>query len=403
MPPNGSRPPKGAVPSGVPQSETQEQDVKQALAGILATLLGGSLCVSGAAAAEKAVAAVVLRDGPTTDRVSVAFTEGFARSGLSGAALLVETFGGGEIRFAAGDMTMDTLIPVASAGKWFTVATVLAVVDDGLMSLDDPVSKYLPAFEGEKATMTIRQCLAVTSGLARRYAPIYDPDLDFDEVVDGIAALPLEAPPGTKLIYGGLGFHVAGAAAVAASGMPWHRLFDEKVKRPLGLTRSVFGSASGAEGQGFTIRPVEARNPWLGGGLLTTMNEYERFLRMVANEGTFDGRRVLSEESILELRKNQTDTLPVEFTLHPVRATRYALGSWAEKVDASDRALLIRDMGAWGFNPWIDFERGYFAILGVYAPGDFEGMWKWAGEIEKALAAQEPAVSDAGRPSNAGQ
>ncbi|MCP5432723.1 MAG: serine hydrolase [Alphaproteobacteria bacterium] len=307
--------------------------------------------------------------------------EAVSAEGLPGAAVTVVHRGETVYEKSFGAYTMDTHIPVASAGKWLTVATVLTLVDEGRIALDDPVEKYLPAFGGDKAAMTVRELMAVSSGLPRQYLPIYNTEADFDEVVNGIAGTTLEAPPGTKLIYGGLGFHVAGGVATAVTGKSWHELFGDRVAGPLGMTRSVFGRRDPKAGM--VAEP--ASNPWLGGGLVTTMRDYKAFMDMVMNAGMAGGKRVLSEAMIRELRTNQTRGLPVAFTLHPDRETPYALGAWVESEGEDGLAVKLRDMGAWGFNPWFDFGRGYYAIFGVYKDKGFVGLWPYAKRIEAEI------------------
>jgi CubicO group peptidase (beta-lactamase class C family) len=263
-----------------------------------------------------------------------------------------------------GDFTMETVFPIMSATKWITVGVVMSLVDDGVLSLDDPVSKYLPEFrDGKKAEITIRQCLACTSGLTWRVMAIYRTDMDFAEAVREVAAAPLAADPGTELIYGGTGFHVAGRVAEVAAGKGWHQLFEERIAKPLGMTDSVYGSRDPANRQ--NLLPIPASNPWLGGGLITSMNGYATFVQMLLDEGMYQGRRVLSAESVRQMRIDQSRDAAVTRTLHPVKDTHYTLGAWVERVAPDGEARQIRDMGAWGFNPWVDYERGYFAIFGT--------------------------------------
>src|SRR5262245_51369758 len=89
---------------------------------------------------------------------------------IPGAALSVERLDGQCLyNRSFGDFTMDRLTPIASASKWMTVGTVMALVDDGVLSLDQAVCDFVPEFrEGRKREITIRQCLACTSGMTER-------------------------------------------------------------------------------------------------------------------------------------------------------------------------------------------------------------------------------------------
>ncbi len=198
--------------------------------------------------------------------------------------------------------------------------------------------------------------------MTERIPAIFDSSLKLEDAVNRIAATDLKAHPGTELIYGASGFHVAGRVAEVVTGKDWHTLFEEKIKRPLGMKNSVFGNLDPKDRQKM-IAP--STNPWLGGGLQTTMNDYGNFMRMLVNDGVFKGKRVLSAESVREMRMDQSGKAKITSTLHPDRDTHYSLGGWVERADEKRAARLIRDMGALGWNPWIDFDRGYFAVFGV--------------------------------------
>jgi CubicO group peptidase (beta-lactamase class C family) len=281
-----------------------------------------------------------------------------------------------------GSYTMDTVFPILSATKWITVSVIMSLVDDGVLALDDPVSKYLPEFrDGKKAQITIRQCLACTSGLTWRVMAIYRTDMDFAEAVREVAAAPLAADPGAELIYGGTGFHVAGRVAEVAAGKGWHELFEERIAKPLGMTDSVYGSRDPEDRQ--NLLPIPASNPWLGGGLITSVKGYATFVQMLLDEGMYDGRRVLSAESVRQMRIDQSREAAITRTLHPVKDTHYTLGAWVERVAPDGEARQIRDMGARGFNPWVDYERGYFAIFGTL--DQLQRVWGLTTKLEQII------------------
>jgi CubicO group peptidase (beta-lactamase class C family) len=310
---------------------------------------------------------------------------------LPGAAFLVVKDGQVLYSNTFGDFTMDTVFPIMSATKWITVGVIMSLVDEGVLALDDPVSKYLPEFrEGKKAEITIRQCLACTSGITWRVMAIYRTDMDFAEAVREVAKEPLEADPGSELIYGGTGFHVAGRVAEVASGKGWHELFEERIKKPLGMMDSVYGSRDPANRR--NLLPIPASNPWLGGGLITSMNGYATFVQMLLDQGMYRGRRVLSAESVREMRIDQSRDAAVTRTLHPDPNTHYTLGAWVERVAPDGEAHQIRDMGAWGFNPWVDYERGYFAIFGTQ--DELRRVWGLTKELEEIIQTKLDAESE---------
>src|ERR1051325_3457404 len=90
--------------------------------------------------------------------VTQAFTNTLAQAGLANGSLLVLHNGEKLYEQYAGIYNANTVRPIASASKWLSAVVILSLVDDGLLSLDDPVSKYFPTnFTGVKGTMTIRQ------------------------------------------------------------------------------------------------------------------------------------------------------------------------------------------------------------------------------------------------------
>lgn len=324
-------------------------------------------------------------EGENFSDIDDVLTQMISNYGLDGAGLVVERQGATLYEKSFGSFTPDTAVPIASATKWLTVAAVLSAVDRGALNLDDPVSRYLPGFTGEKKNITIRQCLATTAGFSDRIPAIWNSKITLREAVDDIASTTLKSKPGEAFLYGGAGFHIAGYAAMIAMGKDnWHALFAELITEPLGMSDTIYGMIQGrSKGLKLNLEPEPGSNPWLGGGAISTLNDYRKFVRMLANNGVFNGKRILSESSIDEMFKIQTNDLAIRKTLHPVKDTPYGLGGWIEKADSKGSGTKVRDMGVWGWNPWIDFERGYFAIIGVH--DDMNRLWRSFKNIESII------------------
>ena len=132
---------------------------------------------------------------------------------LDGGALVVRR--GAEVLHdeTFGDWTMKTVVPIASASKWLTAATLMTFVDDGRLRLDDPVSDYLPGFDGAKQAITVRMLLSHTHGLVSAGCegnPTTTLAACAQEVGDGPAPA---WRPGSEFHYGGTGFVVAGGSS----------------------------------------------------------------------------------------------------------------------------------------------------------------------------------------------
>jgi serine-type D-Ala-D-Ala carboxypeptidase/endopeptidase len=255
----------------------------------------------------------------------------------------------------------DTVIPIASASKWLAGALIMSLVDDGKLSLHDPVSKYVPEFSDAKSRITIRQLFAHTSGLPPETRCRNDKRTTLERCVNEIAGMKLRAPPGEEFYYGGVSMHLGGRIAEIVSGKSWNDLFVERIAIPLGMSHSDFFAYG------------RTSNPRPAGDARSSADDYARFLQMILQRGSFGGKRVLSEASVLELHKDQTGGASIAYTIyekhaaldHSLPLARYGIGVWREKANASGQLLEASSQGALGFSPWIDFERNLGGVLSV--------------------------------------
>jgi len=135
--------------------------------------------------------------------------------------------------------TPNALYPIASISKQFTAAAILILRDQGRLSLDDPVSRYVPGITGGDR-ITIRQLLSHTAGL-QDYWP---QDYSFEamshpvtprQIVERWAAKPLDFAPGTQWQYSNTGYVVAGMIVERVSGQPLLAFLEQNVFGPLGM------------------------------------------------------------------------------------------------------------------------------------------------------------------------
>jgi CubicO group peptidase (beta-lactamase class C family) len=315
-----------------------------------------------------ALAAAMLIYGPSAGAATYDFSlpvktiQGWVDRGYyPGAALLVARDDVTVFERYFGNNQPDTVVFIASAGKWLAAATIAAVVDDGKLTWDDPVAKWLPQFTDAKGRATLRQLLSHTSGYPD-YQPRDRHRDDYQTLAESVAQivpLPPVAEPGTRFLYGGLAMQVAGRMAELASGMDWENLFQAKIARPLGMTQTHFTPVDSGPGH----------SPMLGGGARSTARDYLRFLRMIRDDGVFDGRRVLSDASIQEMQADQVRgaSLPAEQFVGRVRGARfnaiYGLGEWREVLDAHGAAIVISSPSWAGAYPWIDKSRHLCGIF----------------------------------------
>jgi CubicO group peptidase (beta-lactamase class C family) len=277
-----------------------------------------------------------------------------------------------------GTYTPATVVLIASAGKWLAAATIMTLVDEGKLSLDDHPSRWLPEFKNDpKDKATLRQMLSHTSGY-----PAYQPkDKPVDkyqtlaESVEHLLPLPPDYQPGERFDYGGLAMQVAGRMAEVASGKDWETLFQERIGRPLQMANTHFTPVDQGGGH----------SPMLGGGARSTLHDYANFLSMIFNDGMFNGQRVLSGEAIHEMQADQVRGAMVKTNefVERVRGAKhngiYGLGEWREELDATGNAVLISSPSWAGAYPWIDKATGVYGVVIAHVGGPGVARDKFSG------------------------
>ncbi|MDF2189960.1 serine hydrolase domain-containing protein [Paraflavitalea sp. CAU 1676] len=256
------------------------------------------------------------------------------------------------------DFTAKTQAPIASCSKWLTAATIMTLVDQGKIDLDDPVSKYIPVLDKYmKGYITIRQCLSHTTGIdngkngvakfleRRKFQTLEDE-------ANAIAAKEISNNPGKEFAYGSSGLNLAARVAEIVTKKDFGRLVQERLTRPLKMKATTFNDDNG-----------NAPNP--SGGAQSSALDYMNFLVMILNKGTFEGKRILSEEAVAEMQKNHFPGLPVKYTPAVATGYEYGYGEWIQEKDANGNATVVSSPGLFGTWPYVDKCRNYAAIIFV--------------------------------------
>ena len=138
-------------------------------------------------------------------------------------------------------MTVDHLFDIASLTKVIgTTTSVMLLVDKGLISVEDQVSKYIKAFDtDDKRAITIRNLLTHTAGLCEWY-PLYYKASGKQESYRLIAQLPLMFPIGEQRRYSDLGFMILGEIVEVVSGMPLEQFEEKNIFQPLGMKNTLY-------------------------------------------------------------------------------------------------------------------------------------------------------------------
>jgi CubicO group peptidase (beta-lactamase class C family) len=262
-------------------------------------------------------------------------------------------------------MTMDAMFRIASQSKALTSVAVMILMEEGKLSLNNPVSNFLPEFARTTVAtrvadtgrtiapamrrVTIRDLLTHTAGISygtdQHVASLYEAKglgpaagfgwylADKDETVcqsmERLATLPFVRQPGEAWVYG-YNTDILGCVVERVSGMPLDKFIESRITAPLGMTDThffvpeskrqrlvtVYGNDSaklvrapeGPRGQGSYVDGP--RKDFSGGaGLISTARDYARFLEMLRNGGEVDGVRILSRKTVELMTTNQVGTL----------------------------------------------------------------------------------------------
>lgn len=269
------------------------------------------------------------------------------------------------------------VIPIASASKWLSGAVIMKLVDEGRLSLDDTIGKFFPNISYPKSSITIRQLFSHTSGFpaSEETACLSDKNITLEDCVNQLLELDLVYEPGKFFGYGGISMHIAGRIAEIASGikmssgLAWNQLFENYFKETCNMPNTRYG-----------LNLVkETSNPRISGGVYSNAYEYANFLQMLINKGEFNGNRILSEKSVYEFHKDQTNGAKLLFSPHSKYTYlsdgktefKYGIGNWREQsINEPENDFESSSQGAFGFSPWIDYKRNMVGVLSVFSDLD---------------------------------
>ncbi len=239
----------------------------------------------------------------------------------------------------------DAIFRLASATKPIACAALLMLYEEGHFVLDDPISRFLPAFKRmlvnhlpAKREISIRDCMTHTVGFstaAARVGPVPPAEEPVSDTVARLATLPLTFHPGEQWAYNS-GTTLVGHLVEVVSGMTLEAFLRERIFEPLGMRDTSFylppekvGRFLPAynmveSGGGFRVQLVDGIETSLkvtgpavrfdgSGGLVSTINDYVRFDQMLLNGGELDGVRLLGRKTIQLMTTNHTGELYVPF------------------------------------------------------------------------------------------
>lgn len=261
-----------------------------------------------------------------------------------------------------GDFSVTEAHLVASATKWLAAMVIMDLVEQGVMALDDRPQDYLPWWTSDpgdpRSDVTLEQLLSFTAGFNTGpddASCVTDGSITLDECARAFYDGGLAFAPGSTFYYGPAHLQVAGRMAEVAAQMDFADLALLQQAFRFNLQSTVF------------LVPV-GDNPRIGGGAVSSAADYGVLLQAILSGSYLSG--VLDE-----MERDRTGPPVVTGSQPPAIDNnnvdfRYALGHWREcnrpSWDSScDARRLSSSPGAFGWNPWIDFDNGYYGIIAM--------------------------------------
>ena len=320
--------------------------------------------------------------------------------------LTIETVGFADVA-AKRPMKADALFWIASQTKPITGVAVMMLVDEGKLSLDDPIEKYLPEFKTQMLVIdkeaprkpahpiTVREVMNHTSGMPFKSAaesPTLD-GLTLRDAVLSYAKTPLNSEPGTKSVYSNAGINTGARLIEVITGQSYESFMDKRLFGPLGMKDTTFWpskeqiarlaiphkpNAAKTALEVTTISQLyyplddrKKRYPMPAGGLFSTAADCAKLLQMVLNGGELNGKRYLSAAAVKQMTSRQTPAaIP----------TNYGVG-WSTGASFGHGGALATNMS-------IDPARGLITVWLVQHAGYIGDGGKAQGVFRQAAEAQ---------------
>ncbi|MDB6075935.1 MAG: serine hydrolase [Verrucomicrobiaceae bacterium] len=319
----------------------------------------------------------------------------------------LETVGFSDLK-AKTPMAKDAMFWIASMTKPMTSMALMMLVEEGKLSIDDPVERHLMEFKGQmliaektadhmllkkpSRPITIKDLLTHSSGLISK-SPLDEVTLDgnsLHDVVLSYALSPLQFDPGSKWSYCNPGINTLGRLIEVASGKSYADFMQERLFTPLGMKDTTFWPDKAhvqriaksykptADKMGLeetTITHLNAdltdrkRMPMPAGGLFSCAADLAQIYAMVLNGGTLDGYRYLKEETLKQMETSQLGEMKVSFSDGMHMGLGFHIVNTPVGVTAALSPGSFGHGGAYGTQAWIDPVRRLGIVLLIQRAG----------------------------------
>jgi len=296
----------------------------------------------------------------------------------------------GQADIAAGKpMRQDSIFWIASMTKPVTAAALMMLQDEGKLSIDDPVAKYIPEFadlktpSGKPANLTIMHLMTHTSGLAEVSPDVGRTATKLADLIPSFLAKPVAFEPGSQWRYCQSSINTGGRIVEVVSGMSYPEFLSKRLFEPLGMKDTTFylteaqlprlAASYKRDGEKLQATPLgflngksptdTQRYPLANGGLFSTAADYGTFLRMVLNKGTLDGKTYLSPKAVEQMTTVQSGEVETGFTPGNGWGIGWCVVREPQGVSGALSAGSHGHGGAYGTQAWIDPRTGLVHVL----------------------------------------
>lgn len=319
-------------------------------------------------------------------------------------------------------MQKDSLFWIASMTKSVSVTTIMTLVDEGKLSLDEPASKWFPDLGKVKLAsgkpparpITLRDLMSHTAGIAVPKRSPSNGAISLKAYAASLVATPLAFEPGSAYEYG-FGITVAGRIAELVSGKSFDKLVDERICQPLGMKDTTFHPDEAHRARiaqtykldEDTKELVPGYNPFVtsdvsvthmtepAGGLFSTAEDMGKFYQMILDGGTANGKRIISEKSIAEMtHAHQAGGKPISYGL-----------CWFVNIDTA-RPTPMMPLGSYGHggafatHGWIDPEHKLvtvYLVQNVLVPNSNQSRDTFQRLLNESLGIEQPKLAGKGK------
>lgn len=391
---------------------------------------------------EKALPESVGMSSTRLKRIETVVNDYIQKERLAGAIALVmrdgklvyhESFGYDDINTKT-KLSKDAIVRIASQTKAITSTAVMILYEEGKILLDEPISKYIPAFKSPvvldkfneadssftsipaKREITIRDLLTHTSGISylgigtKEANAIYaknkisnglgDPNLKLADFANNLAKMPLMHQPGERFTYG-LNTDILGYLVEIVSGKPLDVFFQERIFAPLNMTDTFFYLPESKHNKLATLYAEDQNRKLIkapessqnyprqktgfmsgGGGLSSSATDYAKFLQCLLNGGSLNGKDILSPAIIRQMTTNQIGEVNVGIRKFGLG---FALATSKEAARLPVSEGNYEWGGIFGTSYWVDPKQN---IVGIFLTQKYPNSYADLGEKFKVLVYQ---------------